>query len=167
MNAALKNVMFSLLCAASAAMSLSASAQQLETHFSCSAERVEYEEPVTYADSGRIKLDGDKIQEFSWESALFRTTHSLDCDIDQGDNLQAEVRTEGDRTTWRISPVDATDAREKRGYDFGTLLNCSIRIEREGDDVQLKPTCPALCGARSNFSAFSVNVKTGQCRYEK
>jgi hypothetical protein len=144
-----------------------ASAQQLDTHFSCSVDRVEYEEPVTYADNGRIKLDGDKIIEFSWESALFRTTHSLDCDIDQGDKLQAEVRTEGDRTTWRVSPVDATEAREKRGYDFGTLLNCSIRIERQDDQVQIKPTCPALCGARTNFSAFSVDLKSGQCRYDK
>jgi hypothetical protein len=148
-----------------------ASAQQLDTHFSCSVERTEYDEPVIYADSGRIKLDGDKINEFKWESSLFRPTHGLDCSIDEGDRLQAEVRTEGDRILWRISPIDPADARSKRGYDFGTRLNCSIRVERDGSDgegsVQIKPTCPALCGSRENFSAFSVDLKSGQCHYEK
>lgn len=144
-----------------------ASAQQLDTHFSCSVERTEYDERVIYADGGRIKLDGDEIIEFNWESSLFRPTHGFDCSIDQSDNLQAEVHTEGDRTLWRVSPVDPAAARNKRGYDFGTRLNCSVRVEREGDNVQIKPTCPALCGSRPNFSSFSVDLKSGACHYEK
>jgi hypothetical protein len=156
---------FSLLALCAAAGT--ASAQQLDTHFSCSVERTEYDEPVIYADGGRIKLDGDKIIEFNWESSLFRPTHGFDCSIDESDQLQAEVRSEGDRTLWRVSPVDAAAARSKRGYDFGTRLNCSIRVERDGDNVQIKPTCPALCGSRANFSAFSVDLKSGQCHYEK
>jgi hypothetical protein len=148
-----------------------ASAQQLDTHFSCSVERIEYDEPVIYADSARIKLDGDKIIEFNWESSLFRPTHGFDCSIDTDDQLQAEVHDEGDHTLWRISPVDAAAARTKRGYDFGTRLNCSIRIERDGKDgegsIKIKPTCPALCGSRANFSAFSVDLKSGQCHYDK
>jgi hypothetical protein len=33
--------------------------------------------------------------------------------------------------------------------------------------LQVKPSRPALCGSRHNFSALSVDLKNGSCRYEK
>ncbi|HJV87296.1 MAG TPA: hypothetical protein VJ698_17650 [Noviherbaspirillum sp.] len=155
-------VMLMLLCLAG-----SAAAQKLDARFSCSAARDEDGEKVTYADTARFRLDGNRIEAFSWESSLFRTTHGFDCSIDQGDGLLAEVRAEQERTTWRISLADAHAARERRGYTFDRRMNCTIRLEREGDTLAVKPSCPALCGSRSNFTALSVDLKTGKCRYEE
>lgn len=138
-------------------------AQQLDTRFSCSAARDENGEAVTYADNAEFRLKGEHIEAFRWESALFRSTHGFDCSIDEGDGLVAEVREQ----TWRIALADAQAARSQRGFDFDRGLNCTIRLEREGDMLNLKPSCPALCGSRPNFSALSVNLKTGQCRYEE
>ena len=145
----------------------SAAEQQLETRFSCSIARTEDGEPVTYADTAEIRLKGDRIDIFRWESALFRSTHGFDCSIDESDGLKAEVRDASPMMQWRIALENARDARTRRGYDFNRGLNCTIRLEREGDTLAVKPSCPALCGSRANFSALSVNLKTGQCRYEE
>lgn len=146
-----------------ALLSGSAAAQQLDARISCSAARNEDGENVTYADSAEFRLAGDRIEAFRWESSLFRSTHGFDCSIDESDGLIAEVREQ----TWRIALKDAREARSKRGYDFSRGMNCTIRLERNGDTLNVKPTCPALCGSRPNFSELSVNLKTGQCRYEE
>lgn len=143
------------------------SAQRLDTRFSCSDTRSEMNEKTIYADSGEFKLNGDAIEAFRWESSLFRSTHGFDCSIDMEDGLQAEVRDEAPRVTWRVSLKNASDARFQRGYDFGRRLNCTIRLEREGDSLNVRPTCPALCGSRPNFTELSVNLKTGTCRYDE
>ena len=142
---------------------LPAIAQDLDARFSCSVQRDEDTGPVTYADSGRFRLEGNQITEFYWESSLFRRTHGFDCSIDQGDGLQAETTDNG----WRITLVDPRAARERRGYDWDHGVNCSIRLERSGDTLQVKPSCPALCGSRSNFSALAVDLKSGNCRIEE
>lgn len=144
-----------------------AAAQQLETHFSCSVTRSEDGEKVTYADNGEFRLKDERIEAFRWESALFRSTHGFDCSIDESDGLQAEVREEETKATWRVALVDPRAARNRRGFKFDRGMNCTIRLEREGDTLHVKPSCPALCGSRSNFSALSVNMKTGECRYEE
>jgi hypothetical protein len=143
------------------------SAQQLDTHFSCSAARNEDGEAVTYADSGEIRLKGDHIDAFRWESALFRSTHGFDCSIDESDGLVADVRDETQKVMWRVALADARVARDRRGFTFDRTMNCTIRLEREGDTLNVKPSCPALCGSRPNFSELSVDLKTGTCRYEE
>ena len=145
----------------------SAAEQQLETRFSCSVARTEDGEQVTYADTGEFRIKGDHIDAFRWESSLFRSTHGFDCSIDEGDGLLAEVRDGTPMVQWRIALENAPDARMRRGYDFDRRPSCTIRLEREGDTLNVKPSCPALCGSRANFSALSVNLKTGQCRYEE
>jgi len=101
--------------------------------------------------------------EFYWESSIFRSTHGLECSIDQDDGVQAELT--GD-ASWRFSLQDAKAARAKRGYDFSHGLNCTIRVERVGDNVHINPTCPALCGSRPNFTELTFDLKTGNCHYE-
>ncbi|OWW20366.1 hypothetical protein [Noviherbaspirillum denitrificans] len=145
----------------------SAADQQLETRFSCSVARTVDGEKVIYADNGEISLAGSHIDAFRWESSLFRSTHGFDCSIDESDGLVAEVRDAAPMVQWRIALKDANDARTRRGYDFDRLPRCTIRLEREGDTLNVKPSCPALCGSRPNFSELSVNLKTGQCRYEE
>lgn len=153
-----------LMCPALLCLStLPASAQDLDTRFSCSVKRAEDSGPVTYADSGKFRLDGNQIREFYWESSLFRDTHGFDCSIDQSDGLQAETTGNG----WRVTLANPRAARDRRGYDWDHGLNCSIRLERSGDSLQVKPSCPALCGSRSNFSTLSVDLKTGNCRIEE
>ena len=89
-----------------------AAAQQLDAHFSCGQQREQDGLSTEYADSGAIKVDGTKIVEFYWESSIFRSTHGLECSIDQGDGLQAEVT--GD-ASWRFSLQDAkARARQAR-----------------------------------------------------
>lgn len=141
--------------------------QTLDTRFACSTERSEDGEKVLYTDVGRIRLAGSSIEAFSWESAQHRSTHGFDCSIDDGDGLTAEVADEGSRVTWRIGLRDARAARDARGYTFDRRMNCTIRLVREGDTLQVKPTCPALCGSRRNFTELSVDLKTGQCRHEE
>ncbi|MGH8806986.1 MAG: hypothetical protein ACREX0_03790 [Noviherbaspirillum sp.] len=143
------------------------SAQQLETRFSCSAARNVDGEAVTYADNGEIRLKGDRIDAFHWESALFRSTHGFDCSIDETDGLVAEVRDETQKVMWRVALADARAARDRRGFNFDRRMNCTIRLERDGDTLNVKPSCPALCGSRPNFSELSVDLKTGKCRYEE
>lgn len=142
-----------------------AAAQQLDARFSCSATRSEDGETVTYADNGEMHIKGDRIASFTWESALYRSTHGFDCSIDDSDGLVAEVRDEAPKTTWRIALQDAHAARERRGFQFDRIMRCTIRVEREGDNLHITPSCPALCGSRGNFSELSVNLKTGECRY--
>ncbi|HYD97502.1 MAG TPA: hypothetical protein VEC01_19420 [Noviherbaspirillum sp.] len=164
MNANVRmTVAAALLCAGAAP----AAAQQLDTHFSCSASRSEDGERVTYADNGEIRISGNRVEVFHWESALYRSTHGYDCNIDENDGLTAEVRNEAPKVQWRVALEDALKARSKRGYDFSRGMSCTIRLEQEGDMLTLKPTCPALCGSRSNFSELTVNLKTGQCRYHE
>ncbi len=155
-------ILLGLLASAGTAL-----AQQLDTRFSCSQARDENGEKITYADTGEFRLHGDHIDTFRWESSLFRSTHGFDCSIDESDGLMAEVRSLTPQVQWRITLADARAARDKRGYLFDRQMNCTLRLEREGDTLTVKPTCPALCGSRSNFSAFSVNLKTGLCRYEE
>ncbi|RJF97507.1 hypothetical protein [Noviherbaspirillum saxi] len=145
----------------------SALAQQLDARFSCSTTRKDAAETTTYADNGEFRLNGSRIEAFRWESSLFRSTHGFDCSIDESDGLQAEVRDDNTRASWRVALKDAPAARAQRGFDFGRRLNCSIRLERDGDTLSVKPSCPALCGSRENFSELSIHLKTGQCRYEE
>ncbi|GAB3541277.1 hypothetical protein GCM10027343_11420 [Noviherbaspirillum agri] len=142
-------------------------AQELDTKFSCSVAREMDGERVIYADNGAFRLKGERIEAFQWESALYRSTHGFDCSIDQSDGLTAEVREEGAKAMWRVALKDARAARSKRGFTFDRGMNCTIRIEREGDMMKVTPTCPALCGSRPNFSALSVDLKSGECRYEE
>lgn len=141
--------------------------QQLEANFSCSTTRSEDGQPVLYADTGRIKFDGSRIDAFRWESSLFRRTHGFDCSIDEADGLNSEVRDQAGASLWRVTLADALGARVRRGYDFVHGLNCSIRIQRHDDLLSIIPSCPALCGSRPNFSEFSVDLKTGTCRYQE
>jgi hypothetical protein len=142
-------------------------AQQLDARFSCSQARNENGERVTYADTAEMRLRGNRIDTFRWESALFRSTHGFDCSIDESDGLQAEVRDEPKKLMWRVALSDARAARDRRGYNFDRGMNCTIRLERNGDTLNVKPSCPALCGSRANFSQLSVNLKTGKCHYEE
>lgn len=150
-----------LLCAGSTAF-----AQQLDARFSCSLSGNDGE-PVIFADSGEFRIKGDRIERFHWESAVHRSTHGFDCSIDNGDGLLAEVREENRRIQWRVLLKDARAARDRRGFAFDREMNCSIRLEKEGDRLHIKPSCPALCGSRSNFSELSVDLRTGKCRYEE
>ena len=165
---ALSRIALHLLLPALLAGASSASiAQQLDARFSCSHARNEDGERVTYADTAEMRLSGNRIDVFRWESALFRPTHGFDCSIDEGDGLQAEVRDEPSRLMWRIGLSDARAARDRRGFTFDRGMNCTIRLERNGDMLNVKPSCPALCGSRANFSQLSVNLKTGKCHYEQ
>ena len=147
-------------------------AQQLDARFSCSTERAEDRlqdgDRRIYADIGEFHLRGTTIDSFRWESSLFRSTHGFDCSIDEDDRLIAEVvPPQADQSQrWRIRLQDGRLARLRRGYDADHGVNCSIRLVRDGDVLQIMPSCPALCGSRENFSALSVNLKTGQCNYE-
>lgn len=139
--------------------------QVLETKFSCSQQRQEDGdgERLHFADQAEIHLSGSRIVKFQWESSLFRSTHGHECSIDQSDEPQAEVTEKG----WRISLKNSAVARSNRGYDFERGLTCSIRLEREADQLRIKPSCPALCGSRMNFTALTVNLKTGLCQYDE
>ncbi len=141
--------------------------QQLATRFSCSEQREEDGLKTTYADSGEIRIDGNRLDAFHWESSLFRQPHGFDCSIDEDDGLQAEVRNDLKEPAWRITLANARQARAWRGYDSDHGFNCSIRLERSGDTLLVKPSCPALCGSRPNFSELSIDLKTGKCRYEE
>ncbi|HEY8605684.1 MAG TPA: hypothetical protein VIM12_01060 [Noviherbaspirillum sp.] len=157
----------SLLAACAALVCAPGLAQVLETRFSCSTVRTEDGEKLIYSDIGNARLRGDRIESFSWESALYRSTHGFDCSIDDGDGLVAEVREEAPRTTWRVALKNPLEARARRGYDYAHGINCSIRLVREGDRLEVKPSCPAMCGSRPNFTSLSVNISTGECRYEE
>ncbi|EGF31385.1 hypothetical protein IMCC9480_4007 [Oxalobacteraceae bacterium IMCC9480] len=149
-----------LFCAATAG------AQTLDTRFACSQRADDGGDPITYADTGEIHLDGAAVKMFRWESAVFRSTHGYDCNIDDDDGLQAEVRGDGSAASWRVALKDGGAARLKRGYNFERGLNCTIRLERDGNTVHVKPTCPALCGSRINFSDIVIDLDSGTCRYD-
>lgn len=160
---ALQAVLLTILSGSGA----NAVAQRLDARFSCSEMREQDGAPVTYADTAEMRLTGGRIEAFRWESALFRSTHGFDCSIDEGDGLQAEVRDDAGDVTWRVMLLNARSARQARGFGFDRGLNCSIRLKRDGDMLNVQPSCPALCGSRANFSALSVNLKTGKCHYEE
>jgi hypothetical protein len=138
-------------------------AQELDARFSCSVVRDEFGEKVTLADHGRMRVSGDKIETFRWESAVHRSTHGFDCSIDEDDGLTVEATG---AASWRIALANPLEARIRRGYDFARNMICTVRVERDGDFLHIRPTCPALCGSRNNFSELSVNTKTGECRYQ-
>lgn len=145
-----------------------AASQQLVARFSCSDVRERAGETITLADNGEFRLRDDRIDVFHWESALYRSTHGFDCSIDEEDGVVlTEVRNETDTSFWRVGLADSRKARSQRGFDFDRGLNCAIRIEHSGDMLAIKPTCPALCGSRANFSELTVNLKTGKCHYEE
>jgi hypothetical protein len=148
-------------------VALPAGAQNLDARFSCSAKGDDHGESVIYADTGEVKMRGDRIDAFRWESSLFRSTHGFECSIDESDGLVADVRDLGKSVQWRIGLEDPQAARDRRGYGFDRRPNCTIRLEREGDRLAVKPSCPALCGSRGNFTQLSVNLKTGSCQYEE
>ena len=141
-------------------------AQTVQTKFSCSAVSDDGGDKITLADSGEINLNGSEIKTFRWESALYRSTHGFDCSIDDEDGLQAEVQNETAQPAWRIGLIDGRAARAKRGYNFERGVNCTIRVERDADSIKLRPTCPALCGSRANFSEIVIDLHDGTCRYE-
>lgn len=153
------------LCLILASWSAPGWSQRLDTRFSCSITQHNDGEQVIYSDIGEAHLDGARIESFRWESALYRPTYGFDCSIDDGDGLQAELMPDSAGAAWRISLRDARAAREARGYDFNHGLNCSIRLQRDGDTLHVKPSCPALCGSRANFTELSVDLKTGICHY--
>lgn len=138
-------------------------AQQLDMEFSCSVTRNEDLGPTLYADFGQIRLDGTQIKALSWESGLHRSTHGFDCSIDSDDGVLAETTEQG----WRLRLKDPQATRAARGYDSAHGANCTIRLQRSGDTVQIIPSCPVLCGSRNNFSALSVNLKTNTCHYDE
>ena len=148
------------------AMLSDANAQSLSTKFSCSQVADDGGEKITMADVGEIALVGDAINTFHWESSIFRATHGYDCDIDEEDGLQAEVRHDTDHPAWRVALKDGRAAREKRGYNFERGVNCTIRLDQHGNTLMMRPSCPALCGSRKNFSTIAIDIKTGSCRYE-
>lgn len=120
-------------------------------------------ERLIFADQARIQIKGSTINALQWESSQFRTSHGHECSIDAQDGVQAEVTEKG----WRLTLKDAVAARKNRGYDFDRGYQCSIRLEKDGDALHIKPTCPALCGSRKNFSALTVNLRTGNCHYDE
>ncbi|PXX41832.1 hypothetical protein [Undibacterium pigrum] len=140
------------------------SAQTLNTHIACAQTLQEDAdgERLIYSDQARMQLNGTQITEFQWESSVFRSNRGHECSIDTEDGLEAELTDKG----WRIRLKNAQSARQKRGYDVERGSQCSIRLEREGDTLHVKPTCSALCGSRRNFSELTVNTKTGLCTYE-
>ena len=143
-----------------------ADAQTLDSKFSCSQKVDDGGEKITMADVGEIQLTGNVIKTFHWESTIFRTTHGYDCNIDEEDGLQAEVRTNEDHPAWRIGLTDGRAARLKRGYNFERGVNCTIRLDQQGDTLTVRPSCPALCGSRVNFSDIAIDLKTGSCQYQ-
>jgi hypothetical protein len=153
-----------LLCLLSAAAQAQTGAS-LEAKFSCSAIRQEDGdgERLTYADQARIQLAGTQILALQWESSLFRSSHGHECSIDSSDEPIAEVTEKG----WRIRLKDPAAARQRRGYDTERGSQCSIRLERDGEQLRIKPSCPSLCGSRNNFSALTVNLQTGLCHYDE
>ena len=153
------------LLAALLAAAPQAQAQQLATRFACSAEHSQDGIFALHADRGEIRIDGEHILAFDWESSLFRRTHGFDCSIDTDDGTSAEVRQDADGPSWRISLKDAVAARERRGYDFSHGLNCTIRLEQRGNTLLVRPSCPALCGSRANFSELAIDLKSGACSY--
>ncbi|WP_395822540.1 hypothetical protein [Collimonas sp.] len=157
-----------LFVLATALLAPLAQAQQLQTKFGCNMTRNEDGEKVIYGDTGEFRLNGKRIEALRWESALYRPTHGFECSIDSSDDPQAEVQRDGARENWRITLKDPAAARQRRGYDFFNHgMNCSIRLQRDGDKLHVIPSCPALCGSRGNFTTLSVDLKTGTCSYEQ
>lgn len=162
----MKRVRALIVFAALASLSAIAAGQQLDARLACGEKRDDHGLASYFADSGKIRLNGNRIEEFDWESSVFRSMSGVECSIDTDDGLSAEFIGDEQNPAWRIRLNDPATAREKRGYDFSHGLNCTIRIERKGDAVHINPSCPAMCGSRQNFSEFSFDLKTGKCRYE-
>lgn len=144
---------------------------RLDAQFTCTAERTEDRlrdgERRLYVDTAEFHLQGNIVESFRWESALYRSTHGSDCSIDDADGLRTEMLAQdGTSEGWRIELRDGRQARARRGYDADHGLNCSIRLIHRGAMLQVLPTCPALCGSRENFSTLTVDLKTGGCNYE-
>ncbi|MES2038661.1 MAG: hypothetical protein V4495_12590 [Pseudomonadota bacterium] len=143
----------------------SLSAQTLDTRIACTQTIKEDGdgERLIFSDQVRIQLNGTQVTEFQWESSMFRSNRGYECSVDTDDGLEAELTEKG----WRLQLKDASAARLKRGYDFDRGFQCSIRLEREGDALHIKPSCPTMCGSRKNFSALTVDTKTGSCTYDQ
>jgi hypothetical protein len=158
---------------------------RLDARISCSSRRQggpgrvdDVDGRSEFADSAEIHLRGDHVDSFRWESSLFRSTTGYECSIDDSDGLVASMlppatlsaaaRAAGEPPVrrWRLQLQDARLARARRGYDADHGFNCSIRLEQRGTQLQILPSCPALCGSRENFSALTVDLTTGQCEYE-
>lgn len=159
----LVSILAALVCAGA---SLCASAQELATHFSCSQARDDHGLASTFADVGEIHFKDEVIEEFYWESTVYRKAYGIECSINRHDDLALE-KIGDSGNAWRISLKDAAKSREARGYLYAHGFNCTIRLEREGDTLHIRPSCPALCGSRANFSELSVDLKTGTCKQEE
>ena len=133
----------------------------LNLKFSCSASNGEGETRVILADSGEIRIRDGKLLEFRWESALHRRTHGFDCSMDQSDKLELQPLEHG----WRVAPQDAAAARAARGFDTDRGQTCLVNLLRDGDTVHIQPSCPVLCGSRSDFSEFRVHLPSSRCDY--
>lgn len=151
---------------ASMACAFSVQAQQLDLHFACGLDGSMHGEKTFFADNGTVKINGTKIEEFYWDSAIFHGDHGLECLMNESDGLHAEFIGDESRPAWRVLLDDAAQSRKRQGYTDHRSLNCTVRITKEGDEVHVQPSCPALCGSRANFSEFRVDTKTGTCRYE-
>lgn len=133
----------------------------LNLQFSCSKTEGEGFEKVIYADIGEFVLQGEQIRSFRWESSLHRSTHGFDCSLDESDGLQVSRLENG----WRIMLVDAQQAREKRGFDMPRGKFCTVRLLKDGQYLQVLPSCATLCGSRSNFSELRIHLPSKKCEY--
>ncbi len=135
---------------------------ELDLKASCSTSTGSAADKIIYSDEFRLKIRQQQVLEFTWESLRLRATLGHECSIDLDDGVQLEAIERG----WRLSLKDPAQARRKRGYDTERGNRCSVRIRQNGDEWQLQPSCPVLCGSRENFTELAINPKTGQCRYE-
>lgn len=135
----------------------------LNLKLACQATVGEAENQTLYVDSGEIRIEQGKLLALRWESALHRRTHGFDCSIDLDDKLQLSKGEQG----WRIETDDPLAARLVRGYDNpnGAGGHCLINLQQQNGQLTISPSCPALCGSRSNFSGLQIDVKSGRCQY--
>jgi hypothetical protein len=152
---------------ASMVCAFAAQAQRLDLHFACGFDGNMHGEKTFFADNGTVRIDGSTILEFYWDSAIYHGDHGLECLMTERDGLHAEFTGDESRSAWRVLLDDAAQSRKQQGYTDRRSLNCTVRFTKDGDEIHVNPSCPALCGSRANFSEFRVDTKTGKCRYEE
>ncbi len=135
----------------------------LNLKLACQATLGAAENQTLYVDSGEIRIENGKLLALRWESALHRRTHGFDCSIDLDDKLQLSAVAQG----WRIETDDPLAARLARGYDNpnGSGGHCLINLTSQDRQLTINPSCPALCGSRSNFSSLQIDLNSGRCTY--
>jgi hypothetical protein len=142
---------------------VNAQSADLNLKLACQTSLGEQDQQTLYIDSGEIRIEHGKLLALRWESALHRRTHGFDCSIDLDDKLQLDAVPGG----WRIQTDDPQAARQARGYDApnGSGSHCLINLEQADGQLTIAPSCPALCGSRSNFSGLQIDLKSGRCTY--